>query len=107
MEKNEIYDLKYTLAEYILPRLQAFKKKIDNKEILSVPNFEDEEFFSNKNFSYEEKEKYWGKLLEDMVFSFEFCLYPEKFDNMNTEEVNEKYREGLLVFARYFDDLWI
>jgi hypothetical protein len=42
MIEDEIYDLKYVLSDFMYPRLKAFKSKIDNNEVPTLPVFNDD-----------------------------------------------------------------
>jgi hypothetical protein len=106
MTKGELYDLKYSLSDFIYPRLKEFKEMVDNKKALSLPDFPNVEHFS-KNTSLKEKEKYWSEILKDMIFPFEYHSYPEHFENLELDEINTKIKRGLELFAEYFTHLWI
>ncbi|UPQ77220.1 hypothetical protein [Chryseobacterium nepalense] len=105
MTKAELYDLKYTLSDFIYPRLKEFKDKVDGKNAPSIPDFSNIEHFS-KDTPFEEKEKYWNELLSEMIIPFEYHVYPENFEHLELKEVNEKVEWGLKIFAEYFINLW-
>jgi exonuclease I len=107
MNKEELYELKYVLAEYIYPRLKAFKEKVDRKETPTLPNFKNESYFEGKKMNVDLMFKFWSERLEEMLFPFEYYNFPEKFEKMEKEIVKENTRKGLEIFAKYFDDLWI
>lgn len=105
MTKEELYDLKYTLSDFIYPRLKEFKDKVDSKSAPSVPDFSNVEHFSQKR-SFAEKEKYWSEILGEMIIPFEYHVYPENFKHLELKEINEKVERGLKLFAKYFIKLW-
>lgn len=105
MTKAELYDLKYTLSDFIYPRLKEFKDKVDSKNAPSVPDFSNVEHFSRDTL-LEEKEKYWSELLGDMIIPFEYHIHPENFEHLELKEINEKVELGLKIFAEYFTNLW-
>ena len=105
MTKAELHDLKYTLSDFIYPRLKEFKDKVDGKNAPSIPDFPNIEHFS-KDTPFEEKEKYWSELLSEMIIPFEYHVYPENFEHLELKEVNEKVERGLKIFAEYFINLW-
>ncbi|MGL6129049.1 hypothetical protein [Chryseobacterium artocarpi] len=37
MENWEKWDLKYSIAEFVVPRLEAYKKEVENDNIMSIP----------------------------------------------------------------------
>ena len=107
MEKEELYELKYVLAEYIYPRLKAFKEKVDRKEMPSLPSFKNEYCFKDKKIDFDVMSEFWSERLGEMIFPFEYYNYPDNFENMPIDEKKEKIQKGLEMFAKYFDDLWI
>ncbi|AYM99601.1 hypothetical protein [Chryseobacterium sp. 3008163] len=107
MNNNEIYDLKYTLAEYILPRLEAFKEKVDKNEAPTIPIFKDDSTFLGDRDNIDELSNYWSKRLEEMIFPFEYYVFPEKHDALEFDEINKKFENGMKIFAKYFHYLSI
>ena len=125
---SELWDLDYTFADFILPRLKAFKKNT-----ISVPA--------------QLSETEWNDILDKMILAFDYILDDEwwiddpRYDYIDcchfshsltkeglrqvsiTEEergkkIKEAYfreekrrraviEEGLTLFAKYFRDLWI
>ena len=126
---SELWDLDYTFADFILPRLKAFKKNT-----ISVPA------------SLTEDE--WDDILDKMIIAFEYIITEDswwiddpRYDyidychfshsltkeglrqvNITEEERGKKIKEayfreekrrravieeGLTLFAKYFRDLWI
>lgn len=78
----DIYSLWATIAEFLIPRLQAFKKHT----------------YSNPaNITMKE----WHNTLDKIIVAFEIFLKDEiKKDNKTCEK-------GLKLFAEYYRDLWI
>jgi len=107
MNKEELYELKYVLAEYIYPRLKAFKEKVDRKETPTLPNFKNESYFEGKKMNVDLMFKFWSQRLEEMLFPFEYYNFPEKFEDMERDIIKQNTKKGLETFAKYFDDLWI
>ncbi|MBL3548000.1 hypothetical protein [Chryseobacterium sp. KMC2] len=107
MEKEELYELKYVLADYIYPRLKAFKDMVDNKKTPTLPNFKNEEYFKDKKVNFDLMSKFWSEKLEEMIFPFQYYSFTESFENMDEEAIKENIKKGLETFAKYFDDLWI
>ena len=125
---SELWDLDYTFADFILPRLKAFKKNT-----ISVPA--------------QLSETEWNDILDKMILAFDYILDDEwwiddpRYDYIDychfshsltkeglrqlsiTEEDRAKkikeahfreekrrravIEEGLTLFAKYFRDLWI
>ncbi len=101
MNENELFDLKYHIADFILPRLIAFKNKIDKNEAISIPVFED-----FNDLSFEQKELLWSEILEKMIFPFEYLSDPNKFINMDSVTIRQQEKIGLEYFSKYFENLW-
>ena len=128
IKSGELWDLDYTFADFILPRLKAFKKNT-----ISVPA--------------QLSETEWNDILDKMIIAFDYILDDEwwiddpRYDyidychfshsltkeglrqvNITEEERGKKIKEayfreekrrravieeGLTLFAKYFRDLWI
>ena len=93
IDKEELWKLDYTLARYIYPRLVAFK----NMERIGYPT------------CFETPEE-WEEILDKMIWSFEkiakdnWILDYSNMDNVLKER--EKFDEGLMLFGKYFANLW-
>ena len=126
---SELWDLDYTFADFILPRLKAFKKNT-----ISVPA--------------QLSETEWNDILDKMILAFEYIITEDswwiddpRYDyidychlshsltkdglrqvNITEEERGKKIKEayfreekrrravieeGLELFAHYFRDLWM
>lgn len=84
---EELWDLDFTLAKYILPRLIKFKEFTHGYP----PSLTFEEYL---------------KIIDKMIWSFEFIIEDStKFIPYN-EDNYIKYQEGIDLFAKYFRDLW-
>jgi len=94
---REIWNLDYTIAKFIYPRLKRFIKM--------------------KSFTYpsritgeseEEKIKKWNEILNQILKSFHIILYEDKFNlsSFEYEKQKEKINKGLYLFSKYFQDLW-
>ena len=90
----DLLSLDCTIADFILPRLKAYKEQnIGHPSCLS--------------------EEGWNVVLDKMIYSFEACSSKEafsyKFDYSGTEysEHRKRVEEGLKLFGKYFEALWI
>lgn len=85
-DDSEMWDLDVSLAEFIHPRLERFR------EITNCNPFGVGEEYQNQ----------WYDILDKMILAFRLSrsLRP------NTKEEEEKIREGLELFAKYFNCLW-
>lgn len=90
--EQEIYGLNNTIADFILPRLKAFKESA-----------------SDGHFASKEGQKE----LRAMIFSFENFLEVEKFmegDKLNKTKFNQHQRKlakGFALFGARYQDLFI
>ena len=107
IERSELYDLKYTISGYVLPRLKAFKEKYENRSAPSVPTFEEEELRLGRELSFKQAEAYWAGILGEMIFPFEYHVDPEKYEHLEYDEIRASMKNGLELFAKYFENLWI
>lgn len=92
IREEELWGLDVTLAKYILPRLIRFKDIND----MSYPH------------DFESHEQ-WRKTIDKMIYAFEYVIKSnyEVYTDLEEERKRaEKYREGMLLFAEYFMDLW-
>lgn len=85
---KDVIDLDITIAKFILPRLKFFKKKV-----LGYP----------LELTFEE----WKAIIDKMILSFSLILDDsEAYKKCNKEE-EDKIEEGLQLFTKYFQDLWL
>ena len=104
MEKNsfsdvEIYDLKYSLANFLLPRLEAYIELINSDNVPSLP--------ANLGVNFEESRSKWLDILNRIKVPFEYLLYPERYEKLPVNEIDRQRIEGLALFSEYFESLWI
>jgi len=107
VKKNEIYDLKYHIADYIVPRLTAYIDKFKKGESPSSAIFKDEEKKVGRKLTFEENDKMWISILEDIIFPFDLLHDPNKYEKLDSEEILIRKKRGLELFSKYFEDLWI
>lgn len=83
---KDTWDLDLTIAEFILPRLELFKKVSD--------------CYPSELNSIEE----WYDILDKMIESFRIMttISSYKFDKKHKESVEQ----GLDLFRKYYHDLW-
>ena len=84
---HQLYDLRGTITQYILPRLKAFKKM--------------------KRMGYpggltEEK---WEAILDEMIVGLELCHKDDKGELNNLKDIR-RASKGWKLFAKWFGDLW-
>ena len=95
IREEELWDLDYTLAKYILPRLIKFKEIKKNSYPQSLSGAEE-----------------WCSVLDKMIYSFEKVVN-DSWTKPKTKELKEnmlceikRYEEGMSLFAKHFKDLW-
>lgn len=84
-EYLDIFGFYLIIAEFLVPRLKAFKKY---------------------NFSYPMglTKKKWNTILNKIILAFEIII---KDDVVYESKKVAKIEEGLKLFAEYYRDLWI
>lgn len=127
---QDLWGLSSHISELIYPRIKAFRKM----KKMSVPFFEDDQW-TDEGFPLPREDgidpmKRWNEILDNIVFAFRYDLYEENllskkdredFEKkygipydydifaLNEEVFNklqEKYKEGMRLFAVYYNDLW-
>lgn len=87
-DTSEVYNLDYTIANFICPRLKSFIEKVsDIQSYPSVLNNIDE----------------WKNILSDMLTAFEIL---SEDDFYYDKEVQDKIDKGLDYFSKYYTYLW-
>ncbi|MBB6369655.1 hypothetical protein [Chryseobacterium shigense] len=112
MENWEKWDLKYSIAEFIVPRLEAYKNEVENDNIMSIPLWIEDHslpFILDQNRGYSKEEvslinKEWTIILQKMIFSFKSLLISQ--NEINFEELRRRQNEGMQLFAKYYLNLW-
>ena len=92
IREEELWGLHLTLAKYILPRLIKFKEINDMSRPYQFENLEE-----------------WHKVIDKMIYSFEYVIEREYTVYKDLEEEHKKlakYKEGMRLFAEYFMELW-
>lgn len=116
---KDVIDLDKTVAKFILPRLKFFKKKVlgypseltleewkavIDKMILSFSLILDdsEPSFGELKWYTEKADNGHWKMINDPNSTFD----SEAYEKWNKEK-EDKIEEGLQLFAKYFQDLWL
>ena len=123
VDPKECWNLDITIAEFVLPRLKIYKKQTNGYPSL-FNNIEEWKVTLDKMilaFEYVLDDKWEFKP------EFDFCLhgFSEEFEGtkiikLKTEESSKKYqnylreaerrqmviREGMILFAKYYQSLW-
>jgi hypothetical protein len=89
---DELWSLDYSLAKHILPRLKRFKK-----------------FDAGRPGCFETREE-WDEVLDKMIFAFEDAVtYWDSKEETKGERIQRenRAREGLKLFAKYYHALWL
>jgi hypothetical protein len=85
---GDLWDFYTTISSFILPRLKRYKK-------------------INACYPCSMTCKEWNEILDKMIIAFELCLDEEIKEVEEEEKDQEKIREGLELFAEWFQHLWI
>ena len=86
-DDSDTWNLERVIAAFIIPRLEKFREVTIAHPIDLTP-------------------EQWDEVLGKMIFSFRYTL--TRFDEgwVDEPEMHEKYKEGMRLFAEYFDGLW-
>lgn len=99
---TELWNLDYTIACFILPRLKLFRSNMFGYPVISECYYSNDVNFSNKTCSNNNR-KLWKKYLDKMIYSFNKITTDYSYNN---DRINKKIQEGLDLFAKYFSSLW-
>lgn len=80
-DDTELWNLDYTIAQFVLPRLKRFREV--NKGYPALLKTEDS----------------WDEKLDEMIAYFQ--AYVD-----NNDEALEEHKEGITLFAEWFNHLW-
>ncbi len=114
---RECYDLNRKIAKFTLKKLLHFKKM----EKYNFPPY------IGENSETKGSEEAWGEILDEMIFAFDYTCYPFKYNQMPETEsgrlsrspkewedyalreadLERRQSEGLKLFAKHFNSLWI
>ena len=83
IKTSELWNLDYTIAKFIYPRLKAFKEIVNTHPC---------------DISFEE----WKYTLDKMILAFELLCKDNWYDDNEQIKINE----GLNLFAKYYQHLW-
>lgn len=98
-EPSETWDLDKTIAAFILPRLAYFRDNIEG-----IPNYCCEYDAEMHLLNEDEAIKRWEADLDKMILAFALILKDEYI--VRPEEKDNQVKEGLMLFAEHFEDLW-
>lgn len=85
---RDLINLDFTLAQFIIPRLERFKEEAVGWPAISFETFED-----------------WMVAIDKMIWSFKYAINDDSF--LYDEEKEKRYEEGMELFSRYFRNLWV
>ena len=103
---EECWNLDVTLAALILPRLICFRDSTSGYPTALVK--EDEE---GHVIEEDESNQLWHEILDKMIYAFwiivnECDSYSTGLNEKEREELIAAKKEGLKLFAEYFESLW-
>lgn len=99
-DDTELWNLDYTLAAFILPRLKAFREEIEDN--ISVPNSFTMSAHTEKDF--EEARSKWHDTLDSMIKAFQNIIDDDEINWKRATQ--EETRQGLASFGAHFLFLW-
>jgi len=105
IDEYEVWQIKSSVSQFLVPRLKLFIQKIENGESVTIPIWLERTNDISKK-SEKELKSLWIETLKKMLIPFECQTTPEKFLEITHEVLEQKKKEGLQLFAEYFDNLW-
>ncbi len=111
MENYQIWEIKNAVSELITPLLKEYITKVEENNIMCIPTWIEKEGFDVKNMSTVEMNKEWSNILKRMLYPFTYQIGDVSLsvNFHSTREIiqhNEKFNEGLRLFAKFFENLW-
>ena len=109
---EELWNLHNTIAQYIYPRLKAFREKHGGAPgCFDYKNGEPR--YSEKYGPHNKRKicfKEWDKILDKMIIGFELWLSQDDWDcEYNSKEHNKRWsriEEGMNLFIKHFNGSW-
>lgn len=108
-DSSDTWSLDYTVAKFIIPRLKYFKKVNNGISNKIYKKYQDPNRKVSENMELASKE--WNEKLDKMISAFQRIVdEDEDFHDWKDKKYwgkQEKIKkDGLKVFAEYFQDLW-
>lgn len=108
-DNSDTWTLYNTISKFILPRLKRFKEVNNGTPNEIYKKYRDPNRKVSENIRLASKE--WNEKLDKMILSFETIINEDIFEH---DWSDKKYwkkqrkieKEGLKLFAEYFQDLW-
>lgn len=116
IEDHDLWSLDHTLALIILPALKLFKENLVGcayTDVADTPLLADtfnEEGYSEEAYEHILNEMIWAfeQVIDDESETpfFESANHPNGFDKEGLEKHENRVRDGLTFFGKYFQTLW-
>lgn len=101
IDNHEIWDLKKAIAEFITPRLVAFRACVVAGEMTCLPTWVAP---AGDNMDEVQLRQTWADILEEMIKGFEYYAGYKSGDTW--EAVEQQKQKSLALFYQYYDHLW-
>lgn len=112
---TDFWNLDYTIANFILPRLKEFRRRAEVPNIMSGFPVEMDpcwgtDFYNETGCTCEADEGHqrWLADIDEMIYAFESIVLDENSPGFNRMfQVDEaRLKQGLAYFAQYLEGLW-
>lgn len=108
-DSSDTWSLDYTVAKFIIPRLKYFKKVNNGISNKIYKKYRDPNRKVSENMELASKE--WNEKLDKMISAFQRIVdEDEDFHDWKDKKYWNKQekikKDGLKIFAEYFQDLW-
>lgn len=106
LEEYPWYNLKYSIAEFMIPKLEEYKHQFISSGAC-IPNWVSDEFREPYSDSdVETLNKLWVSDLEKMIRSFKMVLNQNTDENESILYNESEIQKGIALFAKYYQNLW-
>lgn len=110
IDKFDTWSMDSTLAFIILPMLEQLKEQKNGVPVVSNEDVPDHLFMDEYDYeNYDLMEKRWDYILDQIIYSFK-CVHNDDLDYMvdieETKLKNIKIQKGLILFGKYYQNLW-
>ena len=107
MTEEELYNMSTTLAKYISLGLKEFNSySVGIPGCLLSPSYSYMTDKKAKRRHHRAMEKKWHRILEDMIFAFDYAIEgADSFTDHSTDE-HKRYKKGMRLFSKHFLHLW-
>ena len=107
IKDEELWALDATLTDFILPRIQAFRKMTRVGYPIYEPLGTEDKVSEEEWKAIEERSiAEWENILFDIETAFKMLKDTREYDYERSTKQNETIERGLALFAKHYEHLW-